>query len=72
MVILGGTNDLNQNRDADTIFEYLMKAWDFALSRGTQVLALTVPEVSTDDSLIKTTQCPNIFKYMIVNAFFTS
>ncbi|ESZ89875.1 hypothetical protein SBOR_9744 [Sclerotinia borealis F-4128] len=28
----------------DTVFEYLMKAWDYALSRGTQVLALTVPE----------------------------
>lgn len=44
MVILGGTNDLNQNQDVDIVFEYLMRAWDFALSRGTQVLALTVPE----------------------------
>ncbi|KAA8573827.1 hypothetical protein MFRU_001g02720 [Monilinia fructicola] len=44
MVILGGTNDLNQNQNADDIFEYLMRAWEYALSRGTQVLALTVPE----------------------------
>ncbi|KAF7868459.1 hypothetical protein EAF04_004990 [Stromatinia cepivora] len=47
MVVLGGTNDLTQNQDVDTVFEYLMKVWDYALSRGTQVLALTVPECGT-------------------------
>lgn len=47
MVILGGTNDLTMNQDVDNVFEYLMKVWDYALSRGTQVLALTVPECGT-------------------------
>ncbi|KAM3077475.1 hypothetical protein ACMFMG_006815 [Clarireedia jacksonii] len=49
MIILGGTNDLNQYRDVETIFEYLIKEWRFALSRGTQVLALTVPECGACD-----------------------
>ncbi|KAF7927895.1 hypothetical protein EAE99_005272 [Botrytis elliptica] len=47
MVILGGTNDLTQNQDVEIVFEYLMKVWDYALSRGTQVLALTIPECGT-------------------------
>ncbi|PQE04070.1 GDSL-like lipase acylhydrolase protein [Rutstroemia sp. NJR-2017a BVV2] len=54
MIILGGTNDLNQYRDVETIFEYLTKEWNFALSRGTQVLALTVPECGACDPILDT------------------
>ncbi|PQE12798.1 GDSL-like lipase acylhydrolase protein [Rutstroemia sp. NJR-2017a BBW] len=54
MIILGGTNDLNQYRNVDTIYEYLIKEWNFALSRGTQVLALTVPECGACDPILDT------------------
>lgn len=41
-IILGGTNDLNQNRVPDDIFPALEKVWDIPLSSNTKVLALTI------------------------------
>ncbi|OWP03047.1 hypothetical protein B2J93_3673 [Marssonina coronariae] len=41
-IILGGTNDLNQNRLPDNIFSTLQKVWDVPLSKNTKVLALTI------------------------------
>ena len=43
-VILGGTNDLNDHRDAPDIYTSLQKVWGIPLKHGTKVLALTVPE----------------------------
>ncbi|KAE8444691.1 hypothetical protein EG329_014348 [Mollisiaceae sp. DMI_Dod_QoI] len=43
-IILGGTNDLDWNRDAPEIYASLQKVWGIPLSHGTKVLAITVPE----------------------------
>ncbi|KAI0545775.1 GDSL-like Lipase/Acylhydrolase [Xylaria curta] len=43
-IVLGGTNDLGWGRPADQIIEGLKKAWDIPLSKGSKVLALTIPE----------------------------
>ncbi|KAI0871265.1 GDSL-like Lipase/Acylhydrolase [Hypoxylon argillaceum] len=43
-IILGGTNDLGWGRPVDAIIEGLKRIWDIPLSKGSKVLALTVPE----------------------------
>ncbi|KAH7397924.1 SGNH hydrolase-type esterase domain-containing protein [Cadophora sp. MPI-SDFR-AT-0126] len=43
-VILGGTNDLNQDRLASDIFQALERVWVIPLSNHTKVLALTVTD----------------------------
>ncbi|KAI0969943.1 GDSL-like Lipase/Acylhydrolase [Xylaria arbuscula] len=43
-IVLGGTNDLGWSRPADRIIEALKRTWDIPLSKGSKVLALTVPE----------------------------
>ncbi|KAK4232397.1 SGNH hydrolase-type esterase domain-containing protein [Podospora fimiseda] len=45
-IILGGTNDLAYNFPIEEIFQKLVAAYDVALSRGSKVLALTVPEAA--------------------------
>ncbi|TLS24576.1 hypothetical protein PpBr36_08817 [Pyricularia pennisetigena] len=44
-IILGGTNDLARQYSPETIFDNLKRCWDLALSHGSKVLVLTVPEV---------------------------
>ncbi|EKD19074.1 GDSL-like Lipase/Acylhydrolase [Drepanopeziza brunnea f. sp. 'multigermtubi' MB_m1] len=44
VIILGGTNDLNQNRVSREIFPALEKVWDIPLSGNTKVLALTITD----------------------------
>ncbi|KAL5615350.1 hypothetical protein BROUX41_005398 [Berkeleyomyces rouxiae] len=43
-IILGGTNDICQHTSAQDIYENLQKVWDVPLSKGKNVLALTIPE----------------------------
>ncbi|KAI1121447.1 GDSL-like Lipase/Acylhydrolase [Nemania abortiva] len=43
-IVLGGTNDLGWGRTADVIIEGLKRVWDIPLSKGSKVLALTIPE----------------------------
>ncbi|KAI3331964.1 GDSL-like Lipase/Acylhydrolase [Xylariaceae sp. AK1471] len=43
-IVLGGTNDLGWGRPADQIIRALKRAWDIPLSKGSKVLALTIPE----------------------------
>ncbi|KAI0196150.1 SGNH hydrolase-type esterase domain-containing protein [Xylaria flabelliformis] len=42
-IVLGGTNDLGWGKP-DQVIEGLKKAWDIPLSKGSKVLALTIPE----------------------------
>jgi hypothetical protein len=51
-IILGGTNDLSQNRLPSPIFTALQSVWAIPLSYGTKVLALTVPENGTRPDVI--------------------
>ncbi|KAL5940610.1 hypothetical protein ACKVV1_008276 [Pyricularia oryzae] len=44
-IILGGTNDLARQYSPETIYDNLRRCWDLALSHGSKVLVLTVPEV---------------------------
>ncbi|CZT00399.1 related to esterase [Rhynchosporium agropyri] len=41
-IVLGGTNDLNQDRLPSDIFPALQKVWAMPLSNNTKVLALTI------------------------------
>ncbi|KAL2070862.1 hypothetical protein VTL71DRAFT_13888 [Oculimacula yallundae] len=43
-IILGGTNDLNQNRLPQDIFPALERVWAIPLSNNTKVLALTITD----------------------------
>jgi lysophospholipase L1-like esterase len=43
-VILGGTNDLNNNRLSLDIYSALQSVWSIPLAHNTKILALTVPE----------------------------
>ncbi|KAI1294529.1 SGNH hydrolase-type esterase domain-containing protein [Xylaria venustula] len=43
-IVLGGTNDLGWSRRPDRIIESLKSTWDIPLSKGSKVLALTIPE----------------------------
>ncbi|KAI0489655.1 SGNH hydrolase-type esterase domain-containing protein [Xylaria cf. heliscus] len=43
-IVLGGTNDLGWGRQTNQIIEGLKRAWDIPLSKGSKVLALTIPE----------------------------
>ncbi|KAI0117742.1 GDSL-like Lipase/Acylhydrolase [Nemania sp. FL0031] len=52
-IILGGTNDLGWGRPADAIIEALKRVWDIPLSKGSKVLALTIPETHGKYPVIK-------------------
>ncbi|KAF3010448.1 hypothetical protein E8E14_002127 [Neopestalotiopsis sp. 37M] len=43
-IVLGGTNDLGWGHPTDKVLEELEKVWEIPLSRGSKVLALTIPE----------------------------
>ncbi|KAI0018075.1 SGNH hydrolase-type esterase domain-containing protein [Xylariomycetidae sp. FL0641] len=43
-IILGGSNDLNWNKQPSEIMAALERAWDLVLSEGGKVLAMTIPE----------------------------
>ncbi|KAL1854075.1 hypothetical protein VTK73DRAFT_8813 [Phialemonium thermophilum] len=49
-IVLGGTNDIAIGVEAETIYESLKKVWSVALTHGTRVLALTVPDVAMQPS----------------------
>ncbi|KAI1328320.1 SGNH hydrolase-type esterase domain-containing protein [Xylariaceae sp. FL0255] len=44
VVILGGTNDIGWGTKAEDLIESLKSIWDMPLSKGSKVLALTIPE----------------------------
>ncbi|KAF6841356.1 GDSL-like Lipase/Acylhydrolase [Colletotrichum plurivorum] len=56
VVVLGGTNDLVLNIPPERIFESLKRVWDSAISKGSKVLALTVPERSTKNESLNDRQ----------------
>lgn len=43
-IVLAGTNDLAYGISTTSIYESLQETWNIALSKGSKVLALTVPE----------------------------
>ncbi|CAM1506812.1 Fc.00g064530.m01.CDS01 [Cosmosporella sp. VM-42] len=43
-IILGGTNDLGYGISAAKIYQALQTVWSISISKGSKVLALTVPE----------------------------
>ncbi|KAH7163174.1 SGNH hydrolase-type esterase domain-containing protein [Dactylonectria estremocensis] len=44
VIVLAGTNDMAYGISPTSVYESLQKAWDIPLSKGSKVLALTVPE----------------------------
>ncbi|SPN96773.1 related to esterase [Cephalotrichum gorgonifer] len=46
-IVLAGTNDIGRGWDAGEILSALREAWDIPLSKGSKVLALTIPETSS-------------------------
>ncbi|KAI1819864.1 SGNH hydrolase-type esterase domain-containing protein [Xylaria intraflava] len=52
-IILGGTNDLGWDMPADQLIEALKRAWDIPLSKGSKVLALTIPETNAGFGHVK-------------------
>jgi len=61
-IILGGTNDLGWGTPTPQIQEALEKCWDFSLSKGSKVLALTVPETKYNrDKLVEQRTALNTF-----------
>ncbi|GAP84942.1 putative GDSL-like lipase [Rosellinia necatrix] len=43
-IVLGGTNDIGWSKPPNRIIEGLKRVWDIPLSKGSKVLALTIPE----------------------------
>lgn len=45
VVILGGSNDLGWGDEPDRVFGYLKNLWQYALDKGSHVIACTIPPV---------------------------
>ncbi|KAI0380700.1 SGNH hydrolase [Hypomontagnella monticulosa] len=78
-IVLGGTNDLGWDYDANKIFPSLKQLWDIPLSKGGKVLALTVPDARARygnikdrrdelNKLIMEYKKPNFFHFDLYNA----
>ena len=45
VVILGGTNDLGWEHEAESVFQTVRGLWDLALEQGSKVVACTIPPI---------------------------